>query len=70
MIFVSLHTKFSVAGHRVPIMPLGGEMNIYPATKYAVTALSEICRIELSKTKIRTSVSILYILIKIKIKYA
>lgn len=47
----------SMSGHRVPI---GFRMNVYPASKYAVTALTESLRQELNsfKSKIKVSVSI------------
>lgn len=48
----------SVLGHYVPFMKLS--MNIYPPTKYAVTAVTEVLRqelINLKNDKIRVSVS-------------
>lgn len=48
----------SVLGHYVPFMKLS--MNIYPPTKYAVTAITEVLRqelINLKNDKIRVSVS-------------
>lgn len=50
----------SVAGHSVPYFVTGptGSMNIYPPSKYAITALSEVVRQELlmEKTKIKITV--------------
>lgn len=48
----------SVLGHYIPFMKLS--MNIYPSTKYAVTAVTEVLRqelINLKNDKIRVSVS-------------
>lgn len=47
----------SVAGHRVPCYP---KLNIYPASKHAVTALTESLRRELNemKSRIRVTVSL------------
>jgi len=57
---------FSNAGHRVPNMgnPI---LNVYPASKYAVTALTESLRQELNflKTKIRVSVSFCFWLLSL-----
>lgn len=48
----------SVAGHKVPFFP-GMSLNIYPASKHAVTAMTEIFRQEFSSqnTKIKVTVS-------------
>lgn len=48
----------SVAGHKVPVIP-GMSLNIYPASKHAVTAMTEVLRQEFSaeKTKIKITVS-------------
>jgi NADP+-dependent farnesol dehydrogenase len=50
----------SVNGHYIPILPMGESANIYPSTKHAVTALTEVYRQDLVKenSKIRvTSIS-------------
>lgn len=49
----------SVAGHKVPCYP---KLNIYPASKHAVTALTETLRRELNdiNSRIRVTVSIVY----------
>lgn len=49
----------STSGHSLPWMVGILDMNIYPATKYAVTALTEVLRQELiqQKTKIKITVS-------------
>lgn len=46
----------SIAGHKVPYFPIS---NVYPSSKYAVTALTETLRIELNtlQSKIKVSVS-------------
>ncbi|KAL7299931.1 hypothetical protein TKK_0007251 [Trichogramma kaykai] len=44
----------SVLGHRVP-PPIFGHFNIYPATKFAVTALSESLQYDLLDSKIRVT---------------
>lgn len=52
----------SVTGHSVPEMPTSELLiNVYPATKHAVTALGEMLRAELrsEQSKIRISVIIL-----------
>lgn len=51
----------SIAGHKVPFLGVGRpSMNIYPATKHAITAYTEVLRQELiaqgTKTKITVSV--------------
>lgn len=45
-------------GHRIPVLPIA-MFNVYPATKFAVTALTETLRQELNvlKSKIRVTVS-------------
>lgn len=54
----------SISGHFVPPVP---QMNVYPATKYAVTALTETLRMELtdigSKIKITVCITLEYIII-------
>jgi NADP+-dependent farnesol dehydrogenase len=50
----------SVVGHSIPVFPEPDSVNIYPPTKYAVTALTEVYRQDLVKenSKIRvTSIS-------------
>lgn len=49
----------SIVGHFIPAS-LGSQLNVYPATKHAITALSEVLRLELigSKSKIRVTVSL------------
>lgn len=51
----------SVAGHKV-LDVAGHRSNIYPATKFALKAISEICRNELREYKIRTSVGLRFFL--------
>lgn len=48
----------SVAGHYVPFMTNGRSFNIYPSSKYAVTAMTEVLRQEfqLMGTKIKITV--------------
>lgn len=51
----------SIAGHKVPFVPeLMATINIYPASKHAVTALTETLRLELQteNTKIKVTVCI------------
>lgn len=53
----------SQAGHKIPFfVGLYPSFNIYPSTKYAVTAMTEVMRQELQvfDTKIKITVSILY----------
>lgn len=49
----------SVAGHGVPYLLFGRSFNIYPCTKFAVTAMTEVLRQEfqLMETKIKITVS-------------
>lgn len=45
----------SIAGHSVPPLP---NYNVYPASKYAVTALTETLRQELTKMDSKIKVSV------------
>ncbi|XP_055843414.1 farnesol dehydrogenase-like [Episyrphus balteatus] len=47
----------SIAGHGLPTMPTGFSLNIYPPSKYCVTAINETIRCELRNlgTKIKTT---------------
>lgn len=51
----------SVTGHQLPLLPPGIEFGVYPGTKYAITATTEIIRQELvyqNNRKVRiTSIS-------------
>lgn len=51
----------SVVGHYVPHIPFYPTLNIYPASKHAVTALTETLRQDLNKlqSKIKVTVSVL-----------
>lgn len=53
----------SMSGHRVASMP---NNNVYPASKYAVTALTETLRQELttSGSKIKVTVSVQFLIVK------
>lgn len=53
----------SVVGHYVPHIPFYPTLNIYPASKHAVTALTETLRQDLNKlqSKIKVTVSVLYV---------
>lgn len=55
----------SICGHKVPVAPSGNSFNVYPASKYAVTALTETLRQDLNKlkSKIKVTVSINFLLI-------
>lgn len=54
----------SIAGHKVPILPKEmGSMNIYPASKHAVTALTETLRIELLAEDTKIKVTVIHMII-------
>ncbi|KAJ8931745.1 hypothetical protein NQ314_015277 [Rhamnusium bicolor] len=44
----------SILGHQIPSIP---GLNIYPATKYAVTALAETLRLELNSLKLKIKIT-------------
>lgn len=52
----------SVAGHQVPNMPGMGSFNIYSPSKHAVTAMTEVLRLEFQRegTKIKITVNLPY----------
>lgn len=50
-----------MGGHKIPSAALTGgaiEFNVYPATKYAVTAITETLRLEISALKLKTKVTV------------
>lgn len=48
----------SIAGHYIPIFNDTPSMNIYPASKHAVTALTETLRQDLNKLKLKIKVTV------------
>ena len=55
LISYSMTFFYSVLGHRMPSSPKL-KFNVYPASKFAVTAISKTMLFELKGTKIRTTV--------------
>lgn len=50
----------SVVGHSVPFMPNFTSFNMYPASKYALTAITEILRQEFISDKSKVKVTVIY----------
>jgi NADP+-dependent farnesol dehydrogenase len=50
----------SVFGHKIPFTPAPGDFNIYPATKYAVTALTESHRQDFLKANTKIKVTVIF----------